>query len=119
MPAPGNKAVVQVVFDGFNARDFDRVAAVCADDFVLESLPAGLTLFHPSSSCRSSRVPPPDRSNQCKGGSSSTGNGYRCANPLRRPNRQSESNRSRLGARSRLQEIMVHDIRVDERRLAL
>ena len=35
MSAAENKTVVQVVFDGFNARDFDRIAAVCADDFVL------------------------------------------------------------------------------------
>ena len=47
MPAEENKEVVRVVFDGFNARDFDRVAAVCADDFVLEDIPAGLSLRGP------------------------------------------------------------------------
>ena len=47
MSVEENKAVVRVVFDGFNARDFDRVAAICAADFVLEDLPAGLSLRGP------------------------------------------------------------------------
>ena len=47
MATEENKAVVRAVFDGFNARDLDRVAAVCAEDFVLEDLPAGLTLRGP------------------------------------------------------------------------
>jgi len=42
-----NKAAVRVVFDGFNARDLDRVAALCAEDFALEDLPAGVTLRGP------------------------------------------------------------------------
>ena len=29
------KDVVQIVFDGFNSRDIDRVARICADDFML------------------------------------------------------------------------------------
>ncbi len=47
MAVEENKAVVRVIFDGFNARDLDRVASRCADDFVLEDLPAGLTLRGP------------------------------------------------------------------------
>lgn len=42
-----SKGVVQTIFDGFNARDLDRVTAICADDFVLEDLPAGLVLRGP------------------------------------------------------------------------
>jgi steroid delta-isomerase-like uncharacterized protein len=42
------KDVVGIVFEGFNARDVDRVAAVCADDFTLEDIPAGLTLHGPA-----------------------------------------------------------------------
>ena len=42
-----NKEVVRVIFDGFNSRDLDRVAAICSDDFVLEDLPAGVTLRGP------------------------------------------------------------------------
>lgn len=42
-----NKEVVRVIFDGFNARDLDRVAAICADDFVLEDVPAGIVLNGP------------------------------------------------------------------------
>ena len=44
----GNITLVRVVFDGFNARDPERVAAICADDFVLEDIPAGLTLHGPT-----------------------------------------------------------------------
>ena len=44
----GNITLVRVVFDGFNARDPERVAAICADDFVLEDIPAGLTLHGPA-----------------------------------------------------------------------
>lgn len=47
MSVEANKALVRVVFDGFNARDLDRVAAICADDFILEDLAAGLTLHGP------------------------------------------------------------------------
>jgi steroid delta-isomerase-like uncharacterized protein len=42
------KDLVGIVFEGFNARDVDRVAAVCADDFTLEDIPAGLTLHGPA-----------------------------------------------------------------------
>jgi steroid delta-isomerase-like uncharacterized protein len=41
------KALVRVVFEGFNRRDLDSVAAICADDFELEDLPAGHTLRGP------------------------------------------------------------------------
>lgn len=47
MSVEENKAVVRVIFDGFNARDLDRVAAICADDFMLEDLPAGVVLNGP------------------------------------------------------------------------
>ncbi len=39
--------LVRTVFDGFNAGDVGRVAAICADDVVLEGIPAGLTLRGP------------------------------------------------------------------------
>lgn len=42
-----NADLIRTIFDGFNARDLDRVAAICADDFVLEDLPAGVTLRGP------------------------------------------------------------------------
>ncbi|MFN8591157.1 MAG: ester cyclase [Thermomicrobiales bacterium] len=42
-----NAELVSVVFEGFNERDIERVAAICADDFLLEDLPAGLTLRGP------------------------------------------------------------------------
>jgi steroid delta-isomerase-like uncharacterized protein len=41
------KDLVRVVFDGFNAKDIERVAAICADDFVLEDIPANMTLRGP------------------------------------------------------------------------
>ena len=41
-------ALVRVVFDGFNARQLERVAAICGDDFTLEDIPAGLTLRGPA-----------------------------------------------------------------------
>jgi steroid delta-isomerase-like uncharacterized protein len=47
MSVEANKDVVRVIFDGFNSGDIDRVAAICADDFVLEDVPAGLTLKGP------------------------------------------------------------------------
>ena len=53
--AADTKAIVRVVFDRFNAREVDRVAAICADEFLLEDLPAGLTLHGPAgcgSGCR-------------------------------------------------------------------
>ena len=34
-----NADVVRVVFDGFNAGDVERVARICADDFILEGDP--------------------------------------------------------------------------------
>ncbi|GAC1472764.1 MAG: hypothetical protein PVSMB7_25810 [Chloroflexota bacterium] len=40
-------AVVRALFDGFNQRDLDAVAALASDDFVLEDVPAGLTLHGP------------------------------------------------------------------------
>ena len=43
-----NKDLVRGIFDGFNARQLDRVAALCADDFTLEDLPAGITLRGPA-----------------------------------------------------------------------
>jgi steroid delta-isomerase-like uncharacterized protein len=42
-----NQALIRTIFDGFNARDLDRVAAICAEDFTLEDLPAGMTLRGP------------------------------------------------------------------------
>jgi steroid delta-isomerase-like uncharacterized protein len=42
------KDLVGIVFEGFNARDVDRVAAICAEDFTLEDIPAGLTLHGPA-----------------------------------------------------------------------
>lgn len=42
------KELVCAVFEGFNTRDLDRVAAICADDFILEDIPAGLTLRGPA-----------------------------------------------------------------------
>lgn len=39
--------IVRTIFDGFNARDLDRVAAICAEDFMLEDLTAGVTLRGP------------------------------------------------------------------------
>jgi steroid delta-isomerase-like uncharacterized protein len=41
------KDLVRIVFEGFNARDVERIAAICADDFTLEDIPAGLTLRGP------------------------------------------------------------------------
>jgi steroid delta-isomerase-like uncharacterized protein len=41
------KSVVRTIFTGFNARDVESVAAVTADDFELEDIPAGLTLRGP------------------------------------------------------------------------
>jgi steroid delta-isomerase-like uncharacterized protein len=42
-----NADLVRAVFDGFNARDAERAAALCAEDFTLEDIPAGLTLRGP------------------------------------------------------------------------
>ena len=39
--------LVRVVFEGFNSRDVDRIARICADDFLLEDIPAGMTLRGP------------------------------------------------------------------------
>lgn len=47
MSTEEHKALVRVIFDGFNRRALDRVAAICADDFVLEDLPAGHALRGP------------------------------------------------------------------------
>jgi steroid delta-isomerase-like uncharacterized protein len=41
------KELVRTVFDGFNDRDVERAATVCAEDFILEDIPAGLTLRGP------------------------------------------------------------------------
>ena len=41
------KDLVRTVFEGFNRRDVERVARICADDFTLEDIPAGLTLRGP------------------------------------------------------------------------
>lgn len=41
------KALVGIVFEGFNAKDIERVAAICGDDFILEDIPAGMTLRGP------------------------------------------------------------------------
>ena len=43
-----NLDVVRVVFEGFNAGDVERVAALCAPDFALHDIPAGLTLRGPA-----------------------------------------------------------------------
>jgi len=43
-----NQAVVRVVFEGFNAGDVERVAALCAPDFTLHDIPAGPTLRGPA-----------------------------------------------------------------------
>lgn len=42
-----NQELVRVVFAGFNDRDVERAAALCGDDFVLEDIPAGMTLRGP------------------------------------------------------------------------
>jgi steroid delta-isomerase-like uncharacterized protein len=47
MPNRDAQDVVKVIFDGFNSRDLDRVAAICSDDFVLEDIPAGMQLHGP------------------------------------------------------------------------
>lgn len=47
MSVEANKNVVRVIFDGFNSGDVERVASICADDFVLEDIPAGLVLHGP------------------------------------------------------------------------
>lgn len=39
--------IVRTVFTGFNDRDLDRVAAMTAGDFLLEDIPAGVTLRGP------------------------------------------------------------------------
>ncbi len=62
MSVEENKAIVRVIFDGFDARDLDRVAAICADDFVLEDLPAGVVLNGPEgmrNGCKFGSMPRP------------------------------------------------------------
>lgn len=41
------KELVRMGFEGFNARDVERVVRICAADFTLEDIPAGLTLRGP------------------------------------------------------------------------
>jgi steroid delta-isomerase-like uncharacterized protein len=41
------KDLVRIVFEGFNAGDVDQVARICAEDFVLEDIPAEMTLRGP------------------------------------------------------------------------
>jgi ketosteroid isomerase-like protein len=43
-----NQAVVRVVFEGFNAGDVERVAALCAPDFTLHDMPAGPRSVRPA-----------------------------------------------------------------------
>lgn len=47
MSVEANKDVVRVIFDAFNSGNIEQAVALCADDFVLEDIPAGLTLQGP------------------------------------------------------------------------
>ena len=47
MAVEANKNVVRALFDGFNKGDVEHVAALCADDFVLEDVATGLTFHGP------------------------------------------------------------------------
>ncbi len=49
-------AVVQSIYDGFNAKDLDTVLAAVTDDFVLEDIAQGLT-FHGKEGFRQWLVP--------------------------------------------------------------
>lgn len=48
MSAEDHVAVIRTLFDAFNARDFDRCAALVSEDFELVDVAAGLTLHGPN-----------------------------------------------------------------------